>query len=1083
MAPGYHQAISVESGVGYGVVGADMHVFADGVPVYLLANWRGTEQVDPSWLREMPSRMLNARFAVVGFTGRQEELAQLHEWRQGGPRLTVRWLYAPGGTGKTRLAALFGAESAAGNWKVVTAIRGPGTILPELPSQDLRPGDADGLLLIVDYADQWPLTHLATLLSNRLFAQSEIRTRVLLLARTEDAWERVRGQIAAEPHAASSQYLGPLPASLARREEMFIAARDSFGRRYGLADASGLGSPVPLDHHDLGLTLAVHVAALVAVHAHVEERPVPADPSSLTAYLLDREHDHWQHLYGDNTHELNPAERTFTTAPDVMSRVVFAAALTGPVPESAGIGALRELDDIPDPEPTLADHAHCYPPEDRTGGLVLAPLYPDRLAEDFLALTIPGHKADFPDKAWAAETGDALLVRSSAGDAAMWTPRAIIFLAAAAERWDHVGPRYLFPLLNGDPRLAVDAGSAALSALAHLADVPVDVIEAIGKELPAHSDPDLDTGAAAIMQRLAPHQLARTDTPQERAWLYDLLASRLSWAGLRAQALDAAREGVTICRSLAAAEPRQFTQALAVNVAKLGKYLADMGQLKQARQAAIEAATLWKTLADADPDTYGPHLASSLQDLGHSMADAGRLGEARSAAEKAVAIWRRLVEKNSVAHRQGLADSLLSVAAHYADEGKWAPAAASSGEAVGIYRELFAQSAVTAEPTLALALNNLSGHLAELGEHAQALAAAREAVAIRRRLAKVNRAAFEPGLVSSLDKLASCLADQGSAEDALIAEEEALTIIRRLAEQTPAAFDPEFAFILHNIGFHLANLGRHEEALVASKQSAQTWRRLASGDPAAYSHRLAQSLATLASDLAELGRDAEALATSEEGIALLRSASEANPETFARALADLGGYLARQGQPERALAITEEAVDIYRALDDAYPAAHSANYAVSLSKLGLRYSELGHTAKAADALRHSAALYRRLAAENPAMFEPELVFVLRQLAPELDRSRLHAEAADADQEAVALLRRRAANDKTLWERELASALSDLSVDRLMQGHTKEAVTLAEEAVTMFRMLAEKDPAASRAGLARARRALRAAQVRRMISRS
>jgi Tetratricopeptide repeat len=1077
MATRYHQTISVESGIGYGMVGADMHVFADGVPVYLLANWHGAEQADPSWLREMPSRMLNARFAVVGFTGRQEELAQLRKWRQAGPRLTVRWLHAPGGTGKTRLAAQFGAESAASNWKVVTAIRGPGTILPELPSQDLRPGNADGLLLIVDYADQWPLTHLATLLSNRLFGWSEVRTRVLLLARTEDAWERVRGQIAAEPLASSSQHLGPLPASLAGREEMFIAARDSFGRRYGLADASGLGSPVPLDHHDLGLTLAVHVAALVAVHAHVKDRPAPADPSSLTAYLLDREHDHWQHLYGDHSHELNPAERTFTTAPGVMSRVVFAAALTGPVPRPAGIGVLRGLDDVPDPERTLTDHAHCYPPEDRAGGLVLEPLYPDRLAEDFLALTIPGHEADFPDKPWAAETGDALLVRSPDGDAAMWTPRAIIFLAAAAERWDHVGPRYLYPLLSGDPRLAVDAGSAALSSLAHLADVPIDVIEAIEKELPAHSDPNLDAGAAAVMQRHAPFQLARTDAPEERAWLYDQLASRLSWAGLRAQALDAAREGITICRSLAAAEPQQFTRTLALNVTKLGKYLADMGQLKQAREAAIEAAALWKTLADADPDAYGPQLASSLQDLGHSMADAGRLSEARSAGEKAVAIWRRLMEKNPVAHQRGLADSLLSVAAHYAEQGQWAPAAAGSGEAVRIYRELAAQSAATAEPTLALALNNLSGHLAELGEHAQALAAAREAVAIRRRLAKANRAAFEPGLVSSLDKLAGCLAAQGSAEDALLADEEALEIIRRLAEQTPAAFDPQFAFILHNVAYYLANLGRHEEALVTSEQSTQTWRRLASGDPAAYSHRLAQSLASLASDLTELGRDAEALATAEEGITVLRGASEAHPETLARALANLGGYLARQGQPERALAITEEAVGIYRALADAYPAAHSANYAAALNKLGLRYSGLGHTTKAAAELRNSAALYRRLAAENPAMFEPELVFVLRNLAPELDHARLRAEAADADQEAVALLRRLAANDKTLWEGELAGALSDLSVDRLMQGHTKEAVALAEEAVTMFQTLAEKDPAASRAGLARARRALSAAQAR------
>jgi tetratricopeptide (TPR) repeat protein len=788
--PVYRQDLTVVSGYAYGVIGADLHVFADGVPLYLLANWQGADTAERSWLREVPSRMLNARFAVVDFTGREDERARLRRWREDGPRLAVHWLQAPGGTGKTRLAARFAAESAAARWKVVTAIRGPGTVLPELPSQDLRPGEAAGLLLIVDYADQWPLTHLATLLSNPLFAQSEVRTRVLLLARTADAWERVRAQLSIGTFAASSQFLGPLPAGLAQREEMFVAARDSFGRRYGPEDVSSLRSPVPLDHRDLGLTLAVHVAALVAVDAHVGNRRAPADPASLTAYLLDREHEHWRHLRRDDTHELNPAQRVFTTPPAVMSRVVFAAALTGPVARPAGIGALRGLDDPPEPEPTLADHAFCYPPAQQADGTVLEPLYPDRLAEDYLALTIEGHQSDFPWKPWAVGTGGALLDRSPEGEAAMWTPRAITFLAAAAERWLHVGPRYLYPLLGADPRLALDAGGAALTSLAHLADAPISLFEAIEPHLPADGDPDLDVGVAAVVRRLTEHRLAKARDPGERAWLYETLALRLSRAGLRAEALKASTDAVGLSRSLASDDPASFEPVLAASLARIGTYHAEMGQRKEALDAAMEAAALWKRLADADPDAHGSGLANSLQDLGVALSQAGRPRQALAAVEKAVAIQRLLAEKHPVAHRRWLAGSLVNLSVDLSKAEQWAPAVAHAREALSIYRQLGAQSPAQFGSDVSRVLSNLSSFLTTLGEHTEALTMAQEAAAIRRRLAKASPAAFEPDLATSLGELASSLSAVGRADEALQAAEEALEIRQRLAAAIPAAFDP-----------------------------------------------------------------------------------------------------------------------------------------------------------------------------------------------------------------------------------------------------------------------------------------------------
>jgi len=65
------QLVSVESGTGYGVIGADLHVWQDRGPVYLLTEYRRDPAPDTGWLLAQPSRLLNSRFRVVDFTGRE----------------------------------------------------------------------------------------------------------------------------------------------------------------------------------------------------------------------------------------------------------------------------------------------------------------------------------------------------------------------------------------------------------------------------------------------------------------------------------------------------------------------------------------------------------------------------------------------------------------------------------------------------------------------------------------------------------------------------------------------------------------------------------------------------------------------------------------------------------------------------------------------------------------------------------------------------------------------------------------------------------------------------------------------------
>lgn len=389
--PRFVQNVTGANGFAYGAIGADIHVFGDGSPVYLLHNWHPATPTDPGWLRELPSRMLNSRFEVVPFTGRETELAELKAWRDGGPRLAAHWIHAPGGQGKTRLAARFADETQDGGWRVVTAAHGPGSVHPPPGSQDLSLDGHGGVLLVVDYADRWPLTHLNWLFSNALLHQ-DLPARILLLARTADVWPAVRASLTNHRATTSSGLLTAPPDGPA----MYQAAQDAFAVRYELPAGSGPGPAPPYD-----LTLTLHMAALVAVDAQAHGRRAPTDMAGLTVYLLDREHLHWATLHARGGASATP--------PAAMNKAVFAAALTGAANRTHGTEVVRALRLDTPTERVLDDHAHCYPPERDGGETVLEPLYPDRLAEDFLALTLPGHEADYPAMEWAEEVIGALL--------------------------------------------------------------------------------------------------------------------------------------------------------------------------------------------------------------------------------------------------------------------------------------------------------------------------------------------------------------------------------------------------------------------------------------------------------------------------------------------------------------------------------------------------------------------------------------------------------------------------------------------------------------------------------------------------
>lgn len=821
-----------EGGFAYGVIGADIHVFGDGVPLYVLENWRPPPQADPDFLREVPSRMLNARFAVVEFTGRDEELAELRHWRETGPRLAVRWLHAPGGQGKSRLADQFARQSVGDGWKVVVASHGPGTVLPPPGSQDLRLDGFDGLLLIIDYADRWPLAHLTWLLSNALLHQPGVPTRVLMLARSLDVWPAIRAALANQQVGLSTQPLPGLADGTGERERMFTVARDSFAAGYGVDDASHIRPPSPLTQPDLGLVLALHMAALVAVDAHVRGVRPPQDTVGLTIYLLDREHAHWTRRYGDETHDLDPAARPYRTPPAVMNRAVYLAALTGALPRPIGAEVVSAAQPMVDAARVLADHAVCYPPADPARDTVLEPLYPDRLAEDFVALTLPGHSCDYPAQDWAPPTALELLARTPGDPPQIWSRRSLTVLAAAAERWPHVGPEYLYPLLRGDPRLAVEAGNPVLAAVAALPDVPADVLSDIAAAFPDDVPADVAVGYAAVQVRRAPHRLSDTDDPVAHAQIHSDLSRHLSTLGRDDESMRSMNEAVAIWRRLVESagddERSGYERYLAQGLNNLSNRLAAHGRRAEAIGAALEAVGINRRLVEADPaggDRF--HLAVTLATLGTHLSGAGRRTDAFAAMRESAELYQELAAADPSAYGSGLAVALTNLGSVLDDEHNRQEALEVTRWASGMWRELAASNPAAYEPDLALSLFNLASLSRDLGQMREGLAAASEAAQILRRLAEHHPRAHEEAFAVALDVMRDTLTGTGALAEALTVASEAADLRRRrFATASTTHNAAALVRALRGLATVLDTTGQWEPARAAEAEAAEVERLL-----------------------------------------------------------------------------------------------------------------------------------------------------------------------------------------------------------------------------------------------------------------
>lgn len=315
------------------------------------------------------------------------------------------------------------------------------------------------------------------------------------------------------------------------------------------------------------------MAALAVVDAHQDGQAPPTDPGAVSGYLLRREQAYWQQLH-------TRSEAPVSSPPEVLHRAVVAATLTGSLARPHARQALTQTefaDSGTAADRIIDDHRVCYPPADaRT---VFEPLHPDRLGEDLIALSTPGHDGSRLARDWTPTAVATLL--TAGRSAPVWAAHGVTVLVEAAYRWPHIATEVLYPLILTHPQVVIAAGGATLTRLTGIPGLDPGILEALEPLLPADRHIDLDIAAAAITTTLTRHRLTHITDSAYHAQLHNTHAIRLANVGRREQALAAAEEAVRICRGLAEANPDAYRPDLAASLTNLGIRLSELGRREQ----------------------------------------------------------------------------------------------------------------------------------------------------------------------------------------------------------------------------------------------------------------------------------------------------------------------------------------------------------------------------------------------------------------------------------------------------------------------------------------------------------------------
>jgi len=640
-------------------------------PGYRLEVLSPAPRRQPARSRRSPSHLLDARREVVPFRGRAEQEI-LADWLADEEPVSVLLVSGPGGQGKTRLAGQFATDAFGAGWAVLRAAEKLGPLRPAIGHTKLTPDR--GVLVLVDYAERWPLAVLAGLVDDLSVEYAGRMVRMLMLARPQsELWEPMRAALGrSDADVPRPLSMGQFTETADDTAEAYANAVEAFQEELGqpphaLAPLAGTGTANPL---------SLHMRALAAVCADAEGLP-PPDASNLSAYLLEHERRYWQGS------ELSASS---------VESLVLIATLFGPFTSTREacqwIRRARLADGEAEASRLLEAHCRLYPPlpaaisvtgnggtAQATSSELLLPLAPDRLAEDFIGIQLAqaGRQELIADLlTHAGQEGQRAAVRQCLG------------MLAAASRYPQARA-VLFDRLRARSELAEAAPPSVIYSVMEHGDR--GLIEAVDAALP-RSSTELVRPACDIAQHLLATLPA--DAPlAQRARRLNNLGTRLAETGDKQAALAYTLEAVAIHRRLAGTDPDAYLPGLAQALNNLGVRMAGVGKRWEALAATQEAVQIRRRLAETDPDAFLPGLAEALNNLGVFTAEVGNKREALDFTEEAVKIFGLLAENDPDNYLPYLAMAQWGHAwVRQASGLEVAKAVISANEALGIYQKL-----------------------------------------------------------------------------------------------------------------------------------------------------------------------------------------------------------------------------------------------------------------------------------------------------------------------------------------------------------------------------------------------------------
>ncbi|MET7803150.1 tetratricopeptide repeat protein [Micromonospora chersina] len=779
--------------------------------------------VDQPWTRThvqpragQPSTMLRPEFAVVDYLFRADTLASVVAWCDEPQRLSVRYIDAAGGTGKTRFAV-----------EACKTLHAHGWVAGLLPA-DNRSADALPLprLLVVDYVEERDAAALAARLAALSRSASPLAPVRLLLLSRPAAGAPAGQALAPLAEAATGATLTALDtaadtstavADLAgpQRQELFTAGLAAFGRTWH--GPAWVTPTVEVDLSDprygrpLDVLLEAFDAALSGPHWQSDGRP-PVDRA------LDHEARRWYHRLAD-------------LDPRLVRQCVALATLAG-AHDDAEAQALLGLmtDSAAAPVRSRIDQwlRGLYDGPDRWN-----PLRPDRLGEALIARILGEHE----DHGLALLTAvlalrsDKQVERTLDVLIRLATHPAVADVAAVALADGYVGlvqrctdqaraGHRRSPMTAHQPSASGPARTGLLDSLcrAHIAlltadrvaDLPItvqarlsvagDTLGDLAREYGRSADARvIFTTALAIDKRRCELEPDNTRHARDLAISYNKLGNLARDSGQGEQARHLYQQALTIRERLATAEPdnTSYARDLAISYERLGDLARDSGQGEQARHLYQQALDIAERLATAEPDntTYARDLAISYNKLGDLARDSGQGEQARHLYQQALDIAERLAtaEPDNSSYARDLAIS-------YERLGDLARGSGQGEQARQLHQQALdiAERLATAEPDnttyardLAISYNKLGDLARDSGQGQQARHLYQQALTIRERLATAepDNTSYARDLALSYERLGDLAQQAKNSAEAMTLLTRAAGTRRALHRQEPNRVD------------------------------------------------------------------------------------------------------------------------------------------------------------------------------------------------------------------------------------------------------------------------------------------------------